>query len=155
MLTFRGELGIYHLDIPPKVENHLPCVIPRICGALRKEKMSPNFEPGILCHLDGGSKVHVGEDTRLVADVVLVAPVALVQSERPPSLFTIWIHHYDNISTVRDNLEDRCKWPTCLVARALCSQDRPSEMEKWIRHKPKKASDYSAAVETMICWSFE
>ena len=48
------------------------------------------------CHLDRRSKVHVGEDTGLVADVVLVAPVALVKPERPPPLFTIWIH--DNIS---------------------------------------------------------
>ena len=48
MLIFRGELGIYHLDIPPEVENHLPCVVPRICGALLKEKMSPNFELEII-----------------------------------------------------------------------------------------------------------
>ena len=40
MFTFRGELGIYYLDIPPEVENHLSRVVPRICGALRKEKMS-------------------------------------------------------------------------------------------------------------------
>ena len=36
MLTFREELGIYHLDIPPEVENHLSRVVPRICGALAK-----------------------------------------------------------------------------------------------------------------------
>ena len=92
MLTFRGELGIYYLDIPPEVENHLSRVVPRICGALRKEKMSPNFELGISCHLDRGSKVHIGEDTWLVADVVLVAPIALVKPERPPSFSPIWIH---------------------------------------------------------------
>ena len=55
-----------------------------------------------MSHLDRGSKVHVGEYTRLVADVVLVAPIALVKPERPPSVFTVWIH--DNTKQVRDNL---------------------------------------------------
>ena len=85
-----------------------------------------------LCHLDRGSKVHVGEDAWLVANVVLVATVSLVKTEHPSSLLTIWIR--DNIShlkTKEENLvEDQCIWPTCLVTRVLCSQGRPSEMGK-------------------------
>ena len=49
-----------------------------------------------LCHLDRGSKVHVGEDAWLVANVVLVATVSLVKTEHPSSLLTIWIQDIIN-----------------------------------------------------------